>query len=49
MNLTKLIPKPVRLLIKRYLERKSLTMSQIGQDIWVFGEVFNEMRKKDTF
>jgi FkbM family methyltransferase len=52
MNLVKLIPKPIKLLIKhfnllirRFLERKSIQMSQAGQDLWVFGEAFDEMRK----
>jgi FkbM family methyltransferase len=40
MKITKFIPKS----IKHILKRKSLHMSQAGQDFWVFGEVFNEMR-----
>ncbi|GAB6270108.1 MAG: FkbM family methyltransferase [Smithella sp.] len=44
MKLIKSIPNLIRLAVKSILERKSLYMSQAGQDIWVFGEVFNEMR-----
>jgi len=33
-----------KLLIKRLLLRKSRTVSQAGQDYWVYGEVFNEKR-----
>jgi len=40
MKIAKFIPTP----IKHFLKRKSLHMSQGGQDFWVFGEVFNEMR-----
>jgi FkbM family methyltransferase len=29
----------------RFLQTKSLSMSQAGQDLWVYGEVFNEKRE----
>ena len=45
MTIAKFVPKPIKFAIRRYLERKSLHMSQAGQDLWVFGEVFNEERK----
>jgi FkbM family methyltransferase len=45
MMITKIIPKPIKLAIRRFLEQKSLHMSQAGQDLWVFGEAFNEGRK----
>lgn len=28
----------------RLLQRSSVSMSQAGQDLWVYGEVFNELR-----
>lgn len=43
-KIANLIPKPVKLAIKPFLERKSLYLSQAGQDFWVYGETFNEMR-----
>lgn len=45
MMITKIIPMPIKLAIQRFLEKKSLHMSQAGQDLWVFGEAFNEGRK----
>jgi len=44
MRLIKSIPELIRLAIKSVLQRKFLYMSQAGQDFWVFGEVFNEMK-----
>ena len=45
MALVKFLTKPIKFAIGRFLEQKSLHMSQAGQDLWVFGEVFNEARK----
>lgn len=45
MIIAKFIPKSIRLVILRLLEQKSFHMSQLGQDVWVFGEAFNEERK----
>ncbi|MBN1365055.1 MAG: FkbM family methyltransferase [Syntrophaceae bacterium] len=44
MKIIKFISSSIKLSMERFLERKSLYMSQAGQDFWVFGEVFNEMR-----
>lgn len=44
MMISKVIPMPIKLAIRRFLEKKSLHMSQAGQDLWVFGEAFNEGR-----
>jgi FkbM family methyltransferase len=44
MILGKFIPKFIKNSIQSTLKQKSLQMSQAGQDYWVFGEVFNEMR-----
>ena len=44
MKIAKSISKLMHAAIYPFLERKSLHLSQAGQDIWVFGEVFNEMR-----
>jgi FkbM family methyltransferase len=45
MKIAQFVPKPVKLAMSRLLQRKSLNMSQAGQDFWVFGEVFNEQRQ----
>jgi len=42
--ITKYTPKFVKSAIKRCLQPHSFQMSQAGQDLWVFGEVFNEKR-----
>jgi len=41
---TKYTRKLVKSPIKAYLQRHSFQVSQAGQDLWVFGEVFNEKR-----
>jgi len=44
MGIAKVLPKPIKLAIRCFLEKKSLHMSQTGQDLWVIGEAFNEMK-----
>lgn len=46
MNETKAkyVPGFIKSAIKRCLEPHTFQMSQAGQDLWVFGEVFNEKR-----
>ncbi|KUG23247.1 hypothetical protein ASZ90_006908 [hydrocarbon metagenome] len=44
MKITKSITKLINTAIYPFFERKSLHVSQAGQDFWVYGEVFNEMR-----
>lgn len=46
MTRAKFIPQPMKSVIRRFLENKSLYMSQQGQDVWVFGEAFNGERKR---
>ena len=38
--------KSIKAAVRRVLERKTFSLSQAGQDIWVFGEVFNEETKR---
>lgn len=33
--------KPIKAAVRRALERKTFSLSQAGQDVWVFDEVFN--------
>ncbi len=40
----KMIPETAKSSLKRFLYKHSLTVSQAGQDYWVFGEAFNEKR-----
>lgn len=42
MMFKKLIPKSIKLNIKQFLTRKSLTVSEAGQDYWIYAEAFNE-------
>ncbi len=42
--ITKYTPKFLKSVIKRCLQPHSYQLSQGGQDLWVFGEVFNEKR-----
>jgi FkbM family methyltransferase len=44
MKIVKSIPKWIHAAIYPFLERKSFHVSQAGQDFWVYGEVFNEMK-----
>jgi len=44
VNFIKAIPKLLGLIIQPFLQRRSLHVSQAGQDVWVYGEVFNEMK-----
>jgi len=44
MKLRSVIPVPLRQLLKRWIYRRSAYISQAGQDLWVFGEAFNEKR-----
>lgn len=44
MKFIKAIPTLLGLAIQPFLERRSLHVSQAGQDFWVYGEVFNEMK-----
>lgn len=44
MRLAKILPEALKAPIRALLHSKRLTRSQAGQDIWVFGEVFNEMK-----
>jgi FkbM family methyltransferase len=37
-------PKRMRLFLKKRLAARCLTISQVGQDLWVYGEVFNEKK-----
>jgi len=45
--ITKFLPEKILAFAKRFMYRKSRTVSQLGQDYWVYGEVFNE--KKDGY
>ena len=39
-----IIPASIKRRLKQILFQKSVLVSQIGQDFWVYGEVFDEMR-----
>ena len=41
---THLLPALIRTPLEAWLNRRSFMLSQVGQDVWVFGEVFNEKR-----
>lgn len=43
--LKKYIPSIIKLHIKNFLISKSTQASQFGQDYWVYGEVFNQLKK----
>lgn len=42
--ITQLLPRAIKASIKRFMYKHSVTMSQVGQDYWIYGEVFNEKR-----
>ena len=42
--ITKFIPKSVKSNLKRFMYKHSHSISQAGQDFWVYGEAFNEKR-----
>lgn len=42
--ITQLLPKAAKTSIKRFIFKYSTTASQVGQDYWVCGEVFNEKK-----
>ena len=39
-----LIPRPIKMYFHRLLYKYSLIVSQAGQDIWIYGEAFNEKK-----
>lgn len=44
MRIKRLVPGVVRAPLRRWLFRRSDSVSQVGQDRWVYGEAFNEKR-----
>lgn len=40
----KMLPMSLKMRGRKFLGRNSISLSQAGQDFWVYGEVFNEMR-----
>jgi FkbM family methyltransferase len=40
--ITKLLPRSATGFIKRFLYKNSFSISQMGQDYWIYGEAFNE-------
>jgi FkbM family methyltransferase len=42
--LARYIPGVIKTILKRFLQPRTLVMSQAGQDFFVYGEVFNEMK-----
>jgi FkbM family methyltransferase len=43
-NLRALLPPKLRSSIRRLLNSNAYSLAQIGQDVWVYGEVFDQMR-----
>jgi FkbM family methyltransferase len=40
----KLLPEAIKEPLRRFCRKNSLTLSQAGQDLWIYGEVFNEQQ-----